>query len=489
MNNLIFKSGDDWTFPGIARICDEIEKIGHEELKLETYPNQVEIVDFEGMVNCYALIGMPFLYNHWSFGKAFIRTKKSYLSGNQSLAYEMVINSNPVINYLLDQNDMATQCMVLAHSAIGHNSFFKNNYLFRKFTKAGAIIDYLKYAKKYIQRCEEKYGEEEVESWLDSCHTIQYQGIDTATRIETKRDEIELEKKMIKESERLIENYNHIWENTAPNRNTKEEPLYGERKTEGELDKPEENILYFIEENATWLPSWKREIIRIVRKINQYFGFQGITKVSNEGWAVFNHYYIMNSLYEKGMIDDGTFIQFLNMHTSVITQHSFDKPWYNGFNPYHLGYNIYRDIKRICENPTEEDLEYLPQLKGVHWIDGVKDAMMNYSDATLISQYLSPKVIRDMHLFTIENFIDDDYVTVTEIHDDNGYNKIRQILSVKHERNYNIPNVQVVGANLKGDRTLTLKYFPFNNRDLDIKNADETYNHISYLWGFAVEWA
>jgi len=31
-----------------------------------------------------------------------------------------------------------------------------------------------------------------------------------------------------------------------------------------------ENILYFLEKNAPAIPTWKREIIRIVRKIAQY---------------------------------------------------------------------------------------------------------------------------------------------------------------------------------------------------------------------------
>lgn len=484
MSNLLFESGDDWTIPSIARVCDEVEKIGREELKVDLYPNEVDIVDSEGMINCHALIGMPFLYNHWSFGKSFIKTQKQYTKGYTNLAYEMVINSNPVINFLLDQNDMLTQTMVLAHSSVGHNSFFKNNYLFKKFTQADAIINYIKFAKGYVQKCEEKYGELEVEEWLDSCHAIQNQGINTSVRRTKKKEELDEELLLIKESEELVQKYDLLWESTVPK--TKKDPSLFDN--DGRLNKPEENILYFIETHADWLPQWKREIIRIVWKINQYFGFQGITKTSNEGWAVFVHYYVMTRLYEKGLIDNGSYIQFLQSHSNIITQASFDKKWYSGFNPYSLGYNIYRDIKRICQKPTEEDLHYFPGLKGVDWVDGVKDAMMNYSDSTLISQYLSPKVIRDMKLFAIEDVRENDYVTVTEIHDEIGYSNIRQSLSTRHERNYIVPNVQIVAADLDGSRTLTLKYFPYNERDLDIRNLDETYQHITNLWGFEVEW-
>ncbi len=45
------------------------------------------------------------------------------------LAYELVINSNPCISYLMEENTMAMQALVIAHACYGHNSFFKNNYL------------------------------------------------------------------------------------------------------------------------------------------------------------------------------------------------------------------------------------------------------------------------------------------------------------------------------------------------------------------------
>ena len=76
------------------------------------------------------------------------------------LAYEIVINSNPCIAYLMEENSMTMQALVIAHAAYGHNSFFKNNYLFTTWTSADSIIDYLLFAKNYIAQCEERYGEE-----------------------------------------------------------------------------------------------------------------------------------------------------------------------------------------------------------------------------------------------------------------------------------------------------------------------------------------
>ena len=98
------------------------------------------------------------MYQHWSFGKHFLREEHLYRKGRRGLAYELVINSNPCITYLMEENTMAMQALVTAHAAFGHNHFFKNNYLFRQWTDAGAILGYLDFAKSYIAKCEERHG-------------------------------------------------------------------------------------------------------------------------------------------------------------------------------------------------------------------------------------------------------------------------------------------------------------------------------------------
>ncbi len=103
-------------------------------------------------MDAYASVGMPVNYRHWSYGKEFIATEKNYKRGHMGLAYEIVINSNPCISYLMEENTMAMQALVIAHAAYGHNSFFKGNYLFRMWTDASSIIDYLVYARELRRR-------------------------------------------------------------------------------------------------------------------------------------------------------------------------------------------------------------------------------------------------------------------------------------------------------------------------------------------------
>ena len=109
---------------------------------------------------------------------------------------------------------------------------------------------------------------------------------------------------------------------------------------------------------------WQRELLRIVRNLAQYFYPQRQTKVMNEGCATFVHYTIMNRLYDKGLITEGSLLEFLHSHTSVVSQPEFDDQRYGGINPYALGFAMMPDIQRICEEPTDEDRDWFPEIAG-----------------------------------------------------------------------------------------------------------------------------
>jgi len=174
-------SPSDWTFELIEDYHEVIRQTA-ERFGLDTYANQLEIITAEQMMDAYASVGMPVNYRHWSYGKEFIATERNYKRGQMGLAYEIVINSDPCIAYLMEENTMAMQALVIAHACYGHNSFFKGNYLFRMWTDASSIIDYLVYAKNYVADCEERYGMDTVEQMLDSCHALMNYGVDRYRR-------------------------------------------------------------------------------------------------------------------------------------------------------------------------------------------------------------------------------------------------------------------------------------------------------------------
>ena len=478
MNNKPLSETSEWTFELIEKYHKEIARIAG-NFGLDTYPVQLEIITAEQMMDAYASIGMPIGYSHWSFGKEFVTNQTRYKKGQMGLAYEIVINSDPCIAYLMEENSITMQALVIAHAAYGHNSFFKNNYLFTTWTSADSIIDYLLFAKNYIAQCEERYGEAQVEEILDSCHALRNFGVDRYKRPSRLSMQEEQAKQKVRE-EYLQSQVNELWR-TIPAK----EVLRSNKKEWRYPKEPQENILYFIEKNSPFLEPWQREIVRIVRKIAQYFYPQRQTQVMNEGWATFWHYTLLNQLYAEGLVTDGFMIEFLQSHTNVIFQPAFDSKYYSGINPYALGFAMMTDIRRICEDPTDEDRHWFPDIAGSDWNKTLHFAMQNFKDESFIGQYLSPKVIRDFKLFTI---LDDDKkseIAVTSIHDEIGYQYIRQVLSEQYNLGSNEPNIQVYNVDRKGDRTLTLRHAQYHNMPLD-KSIDEVLKHVVRLWGFDV---
>ncbi len=471
----------EWTFELIDQYHAEIARIA-EEFGLDTYPNQIEVITAEQMLDAYASVGMPIGYNHWSFGKHFIQSEQGYKRGRMGLAYEIVINSNPCIAYLMEENTMMMQALVIAHACYGHNSFFKNNYLFKAWTDADAIIDYLVFAKKYVSKCEARHGIDAVEDILDSCHALMNYGVDRYKRPYPLS--LEEEQKRQKEREEYMQSQvNDLWR-TLPIIEKKADQA---RKRRFKFPtEPQENILYFIEKHAPLLEPWQREIVRIVRKIAQYFYPQRQTQVMNEGWATFWHYTIMNTMYDEGLITEGFIMEFLQSHTNVVYQPTFDSPYFSGINPYALGFNMFMDIKRICEDPTDEDKVWFPDIAGSNWRETLNFAMENFKDESFIAQYLSPKLMRDFKFFSILDDEQQSNLEVSAIHNEIGYRNIREALSRQYNLSLNEPNIQVVNADIQGDRSLTLRHFPHNGVPL-ADSKDEVMRHLHRLWRFDVK--
>ncbi|HWV15126.1 MAG TPA: SpoVR family protein [Cellvibrio sp.] len=477
MNKPLFTTSE-WNFD-LIRECDRALAEIASEFGLDTYPNQIEVISSEQMMDAYAAVGMPIGYNHWSYGKQFLSTENSYKRGQMGLAYEIVINSNPCVAYLMEENTMAMQALVIAHACYGHNSFFKGNYLFKTWTDADSIIDYLVFAKNYIRKCEERYGISEVEEILDSCHALMNYGVDRYKRPYPISAEQE-ESRQLEREIYLQKQVNDLWR-TIP----KSASAESEKNQPRFPSEPQENILYFLEKNAPLLEPWQREVIRIVRKIAQYFYPQRQTQVMNEGWACFWHYTLLNELYNRGLVTDGFMLEFLQSHTSVIAQPAYDSPYFSGINPYTLGFNMMMDIRRICENPTAEDREWFPDIAGSNWNETLHFAMRNFKDESFILQFLSPKVMRDLKLFSI---VDDDKnseIEIASIHNERGFKKLRETLAGQYNLGNREPNIQIYNVNVRGDRTLTLHHRMHNRKPLG-SSTNEVLRHLHRLWGFDV---
>lgn len=506
MDKLLFQN-NDWTFDFLDKAIVEIEKIGREELGLDSYPMQVEVISSDQMLDAYSSHGLPVFYQHWSLGKRHLMDETRYKKGASGLAFEIIMNTNPVIALLMENNSATMQTLVLSHIQ-GHAHFFKHNYLYKQWTQPEFIVDYLKFAKNYIQQCEEKYGIAAVERVLDAAHALQYNSVDKyKRRTKTRKD---VKKQLDARTKYEEESYNDLWKIIVEKKKTHKQNMSELEKLnivykKKILPQPEENILYFLEKNSPVLETWQREILRIVRKVGAYFYPQMQDKVMNEGFACFTHYYIMNRLYEKGMISDGNMMEFLTSHTSVCFQTTPDfrseeqkkrdraegkpEPYpYGGINPYALGFAMMQDIKRICEEPTEEDKHWFPDLIGKNYIEViVGDIIPNYRDESFIRQFLSPKVIRDFKLFAIRNDeTKPEHYEVLDIHNDAGYRNVRKILADSMDINNKVPNIQITDVDFVDSRRLTLHHYSTYDQILS-GDPVEMLMYVKDLWGYHVD--
>jgi spore cortex formation protein SpoVR/YcgB (stage V sporulation) len=482
--HLLFE-GADWDFDTLRRTHDAIDQIARTELELDFYPNQIEIISSEQMLDAYSSTGMPLMYRHWSFGKHFINHERLYRKGLRGLAYEIVINSNPCISYCMEENTIALQALVIAHAAFGHNHFFKNNHLFRQWTDPEGILPYLEYAKGFVQKCEEQHGHAEVERLLDSAHALMPTSVFRHRRPPEPwlREEQERDRRRIEEEERAV---HYLWDALPVSRRSAvDEGEIAERKRQMGL--PEENLLYFVQRYSPVLKPWQREVLRIVRNIGQYLYPQRQTQVMNEGCACFVHYYIMQRLHEERRIDDGAMFEVLHNHSNVLTQPDFDDQRFGGINPYALGFAMMQDIRRICEKPTEEDRAWFPQIAGSgDWRGVLKDAWTNYRDESFIQQYLSPEVTRRFRMFALQDEASEPYYTVSGIHDERGYREIREGLARSRDISISEPDIQVVDVDLLGDRVLHLKHYERDGIPLESVTREATLAHVQNLWGHPV---
>jgi stage V sporulation protein R len=481
--------GAEWDFETVRRVYAAIETIARDDLGLDVYPNQIEIISAEQMLDAYSSVGMPLMYAHWSYGKRFVRDEALYRTGYQALAYEIVINSNPCISYCMEENTMAIHAVVIAHAAFGHNHFFKNNYLFQQWTDAGGILDYLDFAKRYIASCEELHGHEAVESTLDSAHALMGQGVFRYPRA-AKLKFAEYERRRRERVERQTRDYRDLWRTVPGAAPTPTGDLdeRDARECKLRLRLPEENLLYFLEKNSPTLRDWQRELLRIVRNLAQYFYPQRQTKLMNEGCATFVHYTIVNRLYDKGLISEGSLLEILHGHANVLTQFDFDDKRYGGINPYALGFAMMQDIQRICVAPNDEDREWFPEIAGREdWRAVLRDVWANYRDESFVRQFLSPNLIRKFRLFAVSNKASDSSVRIEAIHDAEGYRRVRSALADSYDVSVNEPDIQVVDVDLLGERPLMLRHTLRNGARLAEADREATLRHIRRLWGHVVQ--
>jgi stage V sporulation protein R len=419
----------DWSMKELQEWDKKISSHG-KKLGLDWYPIEYEICDYKEMIGHMAYTGLPTHYRHWSFGKSFDKIQTEYNLGMSGLPYEMIINSNPSISYLMTENPMSTHILTMAH-CVGHSDFFKNNRMFSE-TRAGTALDRFKASGKRVKKYMEdpNIGIDEVERILDACHTIRFQ-IPRTPGIK-RRDHKELKKYY---TNLMINDTKGRWDHFDINRI----PL-----------EPDYNLLSFIATHNRHLEEWERDLIRIVEQESQYFVPQACTKIMNEGWACMIHEKIVNLL---GIPDD-YFLSFIRLHNQVV------RPHLGRINPYHLGYKIFKDIEKT---------------HGFHECLRVRET---HNDETFLKTYLNENLCQDLNLFSYSFHKREGFNRITDVSGEDSWRTVRDDL-IKSVGLNSIPVVLV--HQLTKDGTLILKH-EHDGRDLELSEANKVFEHINNLW-------
>lgn len=489
-NCKLLAHNNEWDFDTIHNAWDVIQEIAHRKYALDWYPARFELIDFEGMLNAYSTYALPGLYSHWSFGKKYAEEYNRY-KDTANLAFEVVINSNPSVCYLMDSNTATTQILVMAHAAIGHSSFFKGNHMFKTHTNADTIIPFLARSSARIKELEAEHGVQAVETELNYIHKLQNFSFDKHKKTvlsssQRKLLEAELNKARDSSIDKVLNfSSQDILDRLVPPAK-KIDPLValllGNSREQDEDVPLEENILKFIYENGINTRPLARELIGIFLKINQYLYPQMHTQLMNEGWASFWHYTLMHDLYEEGYIDEASYWEFIQLHCSVLRQTSIKQ---NNFsiNPYKLGFDIYQDIKRISITPTSEDKEWFPDWAGNNdWLGNIKYAMKTYKDESFISQYLSPKVIRDNKFLILNTDYRNRTISVTGDHTQQYYVDIINNLSKHYDLFSKIPTVGVTVHPEYKEKLLVYLDTPNSDRVIPLSSKSALKVYLKYLW-------
>ena len=437
----------DWNH----RIVELVERFG-----LDPYAQEFEICDYEQMISYMVYSGMPSHYPHWSYGKSFEKLKTLYDYALTGLPYEMVINSNPAIAYLMRDNTLALQVLTMAH-VYGHNDFFKNNFTFRTIRAEFTIETFKAHANRVRQYIEDpSIGLEKVERILDATHALSLQCRRNLTI--RKQSEAEQKEAKLEDSKPATDPFQSVHrrkEWVSPD--LAKVPLY-----------PEEDILLFIRDHNPHLAEWEKDLLTIVHEQAQYFIPQIETKIMNEGWASFWHKRILEALD----LPQDLRLEFIVRHTQVLSPHP------GGLNPYHIGMKIWEDIERRWSE-TKPEVEKKPAPKTKSAQEKLFEVREVERDSSFLRRYLTEELVRELNLFEYQSRGNEK--VVSKVADDDNWQAIKDTL-IQNVGTGTIPVIKVEDSDYGHNRGLFLRHF-HDGRDLQLEYAEKTLQYLRQLWG------
>ncbi len=440
---------------GIDAAWEEARKFG-----LDPFPTHFELVPASVMYE-FASYSLPGRFSHWTFGKAFYRQKMQYDLGLSKI-YEMVVNTNPSYAFLMEMNDLLQNTFVAAH-VFGHTDFFKNNAYFQHTSRR--MIDKVSIHAERIAKYEFDHGKDEVEHFLDAALSIQ-EHVDA--NLSLRGDDSVAQEPETEKKKRASTDYDDIWSLDGREQKALDERERRPGRPPKFPEKPEKDLLLFVQRHAPHLQPWQRDLLEIVRIEMLYFVPQMQTKILNEGWASIWHSRIMRELGDRGIISDSEVVEFAHLHSGVLT------PSRTSLNPYYIGYKVLEDIERRWDNPTTEEQEKFGRKPGMGRQKLFEVREME-NDVSFLRNYLTEDLIKDLDLYLYKKEGDEWVIT------EKNWQKVRDTI-VGNMTNFGRPYIVVDNGDYRGNRELYLKHL-HEGQELDLPYAEKTLQYVYQLWG------
>lgn len=428
----------------------EIEALACEQ-GLDFFSTSFEVVPQDIMTEI-AAYGLPTRARHWSYGKVY-QSQRLYGTMGLSKIYEIVLNSDPCLAFLLDSNPEIANLLVAAH-VFGHVDFFKNNVLFGNSNRQ-MINDAVSHALR-IDRYIERHGLETVEHLMDigfalDRHIDPHRGLARQPYAPRR----------VVEKERPSRPYEDLFETPAPSVSYEVE---GERLP----PHPERDILWFLITYAK-LDEWQQDVLQIIREESYYFYPQFNTKIMNEGWASYWHAELFNQ-YDGVSPDE--MIEFAKLHAGVVNPGARFS-----VNPYYLGYTILVDIEKRWDAMHAAGESALTGREKLFEVRQTED------DISFLRNYLTVDLVEKLELFAYGSKCShppgqqctqcQDIVITSRERDQ----VVESLLTPRY--NYGVPRIAVQDV---VNSALHLEHFDRDTTYLDRQYANQTLAYITELW-------
>lgn len=458
--------------PELASLRDETRDLA-KSYGLDFYEVIYELVDHDELNMVASYGGFPTRYPHWRFGMEYEQLSKSYAWGLSKI-YELVINNDPCYAYLMRSNSITEQKLVMAH-VYGHCDFFKNNAWFSHTSRK--MMDVLANHGSRIRRYMDRHGVEAVEDFVDVVHSLDnlidpyspfIQRDDGRPRNDA-GDAHEVKKIAAKD---YMDRFINPPEFLAQQKRKMQQEDERNRRFPA---RPMRDVLKFLLDHAP-LELWQQDVLAMLREEAYYFAPQGMTKIMNEGWAVYWH----SKLMTQHLVEASEVVHYCDTHSGTLAT----RP--GQINPYKMGVELFRDIEQrwdkgrfgeryqACDEPEVRRRWNEPTNRGRERIFEVRRI---YNDVMFVDEFVTPEFAEDQKLFVYGVNQQTGQLEIV----DRDYRKVKnQLLDAL--TNFGNPIIRVVDGNYRNRGELYLVH-DWNGADLQLEHATMTLTGLQKLWG------